>query len=395
MVLNLLVPNELDDFFTGVATPAAGGCNQIGNSAACESGETLIWNLGTISARQSVTASLTPIVSAGAVGPIVFNPTLTSGPSGSATVTVNAARTLDVSVHEAWDPVAAGNHLVYTLHFGNTSTTNTAPNALLRLPVPAGTAFVSASDSCVLNAGTVEWPLGTLQPGQSGTRTVTVLTNAGLVRGVALARAGRAIRHGGAARARARSDRDRRSRSARDRDGARARSGRGRRAAGDRAHCHEHECVGARGGDTPAALAATDRSALHGTGDLRTRGLHPDRQQRGLLGGRVHGLEPRHAGRGTERHGLVLGGHRCGDAGRLGRRLRGDRLQHRRRRARGGGPPRRGGLVAPARAEPARGVDPVAVGDEIVYTLHFGNTSTVDTAPNACSASRCRRARRS
>src|SRR5690606_27172123 len=82
VILNLPIPAGIDGFLTGVATPAAGGCTQIVNNAACSTGETLIWNFGTLSAGQSITASLTPIVSVGAVGPIVFKPVLNSGPAG-------------------------------------------------------------------------------------------------------------------------------------------------------------------------------------------------------------------------------------------------------------------------------------------------------------------------
>ena len=183
VILNLLVPAEIDTFLTGVATSPAGGCTQITNNAACQSGETLIWNFGTITAGQSVTASLTPIVSATAVGPIAFNPILSSGPSASASISVDAGLTLDVSLDEAAAPVAAGGALAYTLHFGNRSTLDSAPNALLRLPLPAGTTFVSASDGGVFVGGAVEWALGTLQPGQSGTRSVAFTVGAGLPRG--------------------------------------------------------------------------------------------------------------------------------------------------------------------------------------------------------------------
>jgi len=179
VILNLPIPAEIDGFLTGVATSPASGCTQIVNNAACSTGETLIWNFGTLSAGQSVTASLTPIVSAGAVGPIAFNPVLNSGPSASASVSINAGLTLDVSLDEVADPVASGGALGYVLRFGNRSAIATAPNALLRLPLPAGATFVSASDGGVLNAGAVEWSLGTLQPGQSGMRTVALTAGAG------------------------------------------------------------------------------------------------------------------------------------------------------------------------------------------------------------------------
>src|SRR5262249_20356518 len=123
---------------------------------------------------------------ASATGSIAFNPVLNSGPSASATVTVDATLALDVSLHEAKDPVAAGGSLEYTLHFGNRSTTTAYASALLQLPLPAGTTFVSASDGGTLVAGTVEWSLGTLQPGQSGTRRVSLTTSGALIRGTLL-----------------------------------------------------------------------------------------------------------------------------------------------------------------------------------------------------------------
>ncbi|MFO0690132.1 MAG: hypothetical protein U0900_15650 [Myxococcota bacterium] len=186
VVLNLLIPAELDGFLTSVATPGATGCTQIFNNTACTTGETLIWSFGTLTAGQSVTASLTPIVSATAVGPIVFNPVLNSGPSASTSVAIDPGLSLDVSLNEARDPVATGGSLAYTLHFGNRSAVDSAPNALLRLPLPSGTSFVAASDGGVLNGSAVEWSLGTLQPGQSGTRSVTLAVGAGLPRGGSL-----------------------------------------------------------------------------------------------------------------------------------------------------------------------------------------------------------------
>src|SRR5687768_4018808 len=73
--LNLVLPAGLDPFLTSVPTPAFSGCFQVVNNSLCEPGETISWNLGTINARQSIAMSLTPIVAAGATGPIAFNPT--------------------------------------------------------------------------------------------------------------------------------------------------------------------------------------------------------------------------------------------------------------------------------------------------------------------------------
>ncbi|HXK24633.1 MAG TPA: hypothetical protein VMS55_18330 [Myxococcota bacterium] len=183
VVLNVAIPTDIDPFNRILSTSVSGGCNQVVNDSICQSGETIIWNLGTMLAGQSFTVSLHPTVAAAAVGPIAFNATLSTGGAASASVSVDAARTVQLAVHELRDPVAAGDEIAYTLHFGNSSTTNTAPNASLSLPLPAGTTFVSASDGGVFGAGTVTWALGTLQPGDSGTRTLVLDANAGLARG--------------------------------------------------------------------------------------------------------------------------------------------------------------------------------------------------------------------
>ena len=252
--------------------------------------------------------------------------------------------------------------------------------------MPAGTTFVSASDSWLLNGSTVEWSLGTLSPGQSGTRTVTVEANAGLVRGTLLpAQAELSDTSAPAQLARARA--------VTEIDG-----------------LDPLELAMAVGPDPAAVgeqlgieLTVTNTSAsaltavtlvlrwphridplFTGTGDLLTRGLQPDRQQRGLLGRRVHRLEPRHAERGTERHGLVLGGHRGGTPD--GSIVDFEAAVHDTgtdERTRGGSRDR-GGFLAPAPIRPARGRRIRSrSGDELVYTLHFGNTSTAATAPNA------------
>lgn len=183
--LNLVIPSGVDPFHTAVATGSQGavGCDQIVNDAICQAGETLAWNLGVVIAGQSETVSVAATVSAGASGTISFDATLTVGGAASATVLVNAARELELSLHEARDPVAAGDEITYTLHYGNASLTDTVPDAVLVFLVPAGTSYVSASDSGDLDGDTVEWLLGTLLPGQSGTRAVTVAAGAGLVRG--------------------------------------------------------------------------------------------------------------------------------------------------------------------------------------------------------------------
>jgi hypothetical protein len=56
--LTLRVPRDALTFATGSATGGAGGCNQIVNNLTCEAGEFLAWNLGTLTAGQSVTVTI-------------------------------------------------------------------------------------------------------------------------------------------------------------------------------------------------------------------------------------------------------------------------------------------------------------------------------------------------
>jgi uncharacterized repeat protein (TIGR01451 family) len=66
----------------------------------------------------------------------------------------------------------AGEELTYTLTFGNRSAA-LAPNTQLRLPLPPGTSFLNATGAVVANR-MVTWDLGTVAPGQGGTRQLTV-----------------------------------------------------------------------------------------------------------------------------------------------------------------------------------------------------------------------------
>jgi hypothetical protein len=71
------------------------------------------------------------------------------------------------------------------VHYGNASAGTTATSAFLRLPIPDGTSFVSASDGGALVGDSVEWSLGSLAPGDSGRRQIE-LAIAGLPDGTLL-----------------------------------------------------------------------------------------------------------------------------------------------------------------------------------------------------------------
>ena len=101
-------------------------------------------------------------------------------------VVVESGTVLELAVREDVDPVAPGAELTYTLAFGNRSTNVLAPGAVLHMPLPVGTTFVAASDGGTVEGRVIEWPLGTLAPGDGGTRQLTVRAEADATLGAAL-----------------------------------------------------------------------------------------------------------------------------------------------------------------------------------------------------------------
>ena len=73
----------------------------------------------------------------------------------------------------ASNPVAPGGTQSYTMVFGNPGGVS-APAAVLSVPLPAGTTFVSASDGGAVSGGIVSWNVGALPAGGTGQRTLTV-----------------------------------------------------------------------------------------------------------------------------------------------------------------------------------------------------------------------------
>ncbi len=75
--------------------------------------------------------------------------------------------------------VTAGNQMSYTLSW-SVSGNIPVENVTITDAVPANTTFVSASDPGVEAGGTVTWNLGTKNPGDNGSVTMTVLVNSPL-----------------------------------------------------------------------------------------------------------------------------------------------------------------------------------------------------------------------
>lgn len=80
-----------------------------------------------------------------------------------------------------------GQTLTYTASFGNATTGTVAQNAVLRMPIPAGTELVSASTGGVVMDDAVEWDLGTLNPGAGGEQQLMVKVADAAVAGTIIA----------------------------------------------------------------------------------------------------------------------------------------------------------------------------------------------------------------
>ena len=176
--LDLVYPNDLSQFpvVSGGATCPGGQCT---------AGEHLTWNLGVLGANASKAVSIGTLVSgaaaAGSTITFTFNLTEGGNPAGSASnsVTVIASRAIEVTIDPSPDPVAPGGQLVYELAFTNKGAA-VASGAELRMPVPAGATFVSATGGGVLSAGDVVWNLGSIAVGSGGRRRAIVMVGGGL-----------------------------------------------------------------------------------------------------------------------------------------------------------------------------------------------------------------------
>jgi len=169
-----------------------GSCvNSVGNGSTCSSTEQLSWSIASLPANSGITLTLPPTVDAStATGTtIVFQSTATDSSdsaTGSESVEVVNDRTLELALSEVADPVVPGGELTYVLSFGHTASSAVATNAVLELPLPAGVSFVSATGGGTLVGNTVQWSLGTLQPGAVGEREVRVTVDAAQGLGTAI-----------------------------------------------------------------------------------------------------------------------------------------------------------------------------------------------------------------
>ena len=145
-----------------------------------EFGEFVTWNIGTLLAGSTKTVTLPPRVTAGTpAGELIELTPCVSDSSGMKMTTnrciaVENERVFDLALNTGMDVISPGELLTYTLSYGHRATSAGNLDMILELPLPDGVSFVSASGGGILDSGTVQWPLGTLEPGQVNSRQVTV-----------------------------------------------------------------------------------------------------------------------------------------------------------------------------------------------------------------------------
>jgi uncharacterized repeat protein (TIGR01451 family) len=161
------------------------------------SGGTVTWNLGTLAA--GATGSATLVVKT--TSPLANGTTITSGAPGidcaetapvsaaAVTTTVTSAPALALSMTDAPNPVAAGSNLTYTITYANNGNAP-ATGVVLTDPIPANTTFVSATNGGTKSGSAVTWSLGTLAAGGIGSAQMVVRVTSPLANGTTITNSG-------------------------------------------------------------------------------------------------------------------------------------------------------------------------------------------------------------
>ncbi len=180
----------------------------------CDAGGLVRWTLGALApgASRTVQVSFTAFYYSYSHalhpnGTVVPARAWASG-GGSSTVAeqgfvVDSAPRLALAMHPEGDPVDADEQVTYTLTFGNPGT-QARSDVVLRARLPHGATPVDTSEVVFLpESETIEWDLGTVEPGESGQRQFTILVPGGVGNGELLINDAAIFEESGAGSARA------------------------------------------------------------------------------------------------------------------------------------------------------------------------------------------------
>lgn len=170
-VVRFRLPSGIDSAFN--ITGGGGECGW-----GCDNGRIVEWTIGTLPPGASRTRMLSMVASTTA-GSVLDFQGWASANNGAvnaradALASTAAQRPMALAMGIDTDPLSSGATATYTLGYGNRSGVVQAATEL-RLALPAGVGFASASDGGTFANGDVVWTIGTLAAGQSGWREVRV-----------------------------------------------------------------------------------------------------------------------------------------------------------------------------------------------------------------------------
>lgn len=160
--------------------------------SSCSPGSTVTWTIGELASGQSVAVSFPlSIVSFSAQEPTATTTATVSADgqpdhSDTVDVTLNQNPLLHLHLGHESGPAVPGRSFTYVLTYGNVG--SISPTATqIRMPLPSGTTFRSASAGGTLSGGVVTWDVGTLVTGAGNQVQVTVDVDNGLPAGRVLA----------------------------------------------------------------------------------------------------------------------------------------------------------------------------------------------------------------
>jgi len=172
LTLRVLWPEEL------ISTPViAGGGTCPGGS--CNTGEYLVWDLGVlgpgVDAAVGFNESVFSSTDDGTLVPLEVELIEAGLPARntSHTVITQSDSPLEVAIDPLPDPVLSGGAVVYEIVYGNVGNAS-SESTQLRMPLPAGTQFDSATGGGTFADGAVTWNLGSLAANGGGRERVTV-----------------------------------------------------------------------------------------------------------------------------------------------------------------------------------------------------------------------------
>ena len=153
-------------------------------------GNACTWEVSSLAPGESRTVHFAAVLGSGSpAGPMTFSATASAGGVSDVPATVDVVvdptPLLRLSVAADEGPARPGVPLTYTITYGNIGSSSPS-NVVLRVAVPEGSDFSSASEGGIENAGVVTWDVGVVGVGAGGQVRMTVTPDAALPSGSVL-----------------------------------------------------------------------------------------------------------------------------------------------------------------------------------------------------------------